>query len=492
MYNNFTLFICPTASYLQKFGATVYYYPMKHFLLSSIVLFTVLSMVSCSGSKAYYKKGKKLEEAGLNYEAAHFYITSLQRNRGNSDAVLALKRSGQIVLDDLFSDFYKYYANDNYKQAVYAYLEASKFETAVEDVNVRLSSAAYYEDYYNEVKAVYIQQLYNKAQKDLDNENFADAEDKLEEIKTLEPSYKNVSELSNFAFVEPRYRLAIKAYDNNEFRKAYFTFEEIIETSGNYKESKELMSISKENARYTIGVLRFENKSNVRGIESAISGSIVRDLMSFNDPFLVVIDRSNTQQLISEQKLGMTGIIDQSSAAKAGALLGAKAILVGKIISAKKEKGRLIKQSKTGYLGKPVTKVNSETGQKYTSMIYSKVYYYTFKQKNTVSFTFQYQLVSAETGEILISDMIEETSTDEIAYSTFNGDTKYLYKGTWNSISKKNANDKVYNSYSAKREIDAEFKARKDIRSVENISNELFKKISSQAAIKIKNYNPEG
>ena len=465
---------------------------MKQFLLSSLALVTALSMVSCSGSKAYYKKGKKLEEAGLNYEAANFYINSLKRKSTNSDAIVALKRTGQIVLDDLFADFYKYYADEKTKQAVYAYLEATAFEKEVENVNVRLSSAAYYEDYYKEVKTIYIQQLYNLAQKDLDNEQFAEAEEKLQEIQKLDPSYKDVGELKKFAFVEPRYRMAIKSYDNNEFRKAYFIFEEIIEASGNYKESKELMSICKENARYTVGVLRFDNSSNVKGIETAISGSIVRELMSFNDPFLVVIDRSNTQQLISEQKLGMTGIIDQSSAAKAGELLGAKAILVGKVISAKKVQGRLMKQSKTGYLGKPITKVNPETGQKYTTMIYSKVYYYRYTQKNIVNCTFQYQLVSTETGEILISDMIEETLTDEITYSTFNGDSKYLYKGTWTSMTKKNANDKVYNTHSAKNELNRELKARKDIRSVGNLSNEMFKKISKQAAIKIKNYNPEG
>jgi len=465
---------------------------MKQFLHTALFVLVTFGLVSCSGSKAYYKKGKKLEEAGLNYEASNFYISSLHRNTGNSDAVVALKRTGQIVLDDLYADFYKYYADEKLKQAVYAYIEASDFEKKVKDVNVRLSSADYYEDYYNEVKATYIQQLYNQAQKDLDNESFVEAENKLKEIQKLEPSYKNVSELEKFAFVEPRYRLAISAYDNKEFRKAYFIFEEIVQTSGNYKESKELMAISKENARYTIGILKFENKSRVNGIDVAISGSIVRDLMSFNDPFLVVIDRTVTDQIISEQKLGMTGIIDQNSAAKAGELLGAKAILVGKIVSARKENGRLMKQSKTGYLGKPVKKVNPETGERYTAMVYSKVYYYTYKQKNVVSCTFQYQLISAETGEILISDMIEESFSDEIGYSSFNGDTKYLYKGSWTSQTKKNANDKVYNSYSAKKELDRALRARKDIRSVESLSNELFKKISKQAAIKIKNYNPEG
>ena len=464
---------------------------MKTQLRITIYIILIAFVGACTGSKQMYKKGKKLEEAGLVYESTDFYIDALKRNRSNSDAILALKKTGQTVLDELYAKFYQEYSSDRFKEAVYAYQKADKFKNQVEGLGVRMESAAYYEEYYNESKNIYIKNLYSQAEQDLSNEDFEEAEDKFHEIQKLEPKYKNVDELKNFAFVEPKYRLALKAYDNGEFRSAYFHFNEVLQKSGNYKESKELMEISRENAQYTIGFLAFRNSSKVRGIESAISAGIVRDLMNYEDPFLVIIDRSNTDQIISEQKLGMTGIIDQQTAAKAGELLGAKAILVAKIISAERLNGKLKKQSKTGYLGKPVYKTNPQTGKKYKSMVYSKVFYYDYEQSHKVTCTFQYQLVSTETGEILISDVIEKSIDDHIEYSSFNGDTKYLYKGTWNSQTKAATNDKIYNSYTAKKEIDQQLKSRQQIRSVENLSNELNNSISELVAKRIKNFNPE-
>ncbi len=466
--------------------------PMRILIIKLQILLISAISIACSGSNGLYKKGQKLDQAGLHYEASNFYIDALRRKSSNSDAILALKGTGQQVLDDYYAVFYQYYSDENLKKAVYAYLEADEFKNKVTSVGVRLMSADYYEDYYKEVKTLYIHDLYEVAQKDLDNEQFADAELKLKEIQKLEPTFRDVTELTTFAFVEPKYRMAIRAFDKFEYRKAYFLFEEIIKASGNYKESEELKDIAQENARYTIGILKFENSTKVAGMESALSGSIVNDLMSLNDPFLIVIDRTNTQKLISEQKLGMTGIIDEGTAAKAGEMLGAKAILIGKVVSAEKVPGRLRKQSKTGYLGKPVYKVNPETGKKYRDMVYSKVFYYDYKQANTVRCTFQYQLISTGTGEILISDMVEKSFSDKVYYSTFNGDSKYLYKGTWASQTKKSGNDKIYNTRSSKKEMDRQLNGKKEIKSVENLANDLFKSISKEVSIKIKNYNPEG
>ena len=460
--------------------------------LKTISFFMILALLACSGSKSMYKKGKKLDEAGLSYEAAHFYIQALQRNQRNDDAIIALKTTGQKVLDEMYAKFYQFYADRKDKDAVYAYLEAKNFKELVENLNVKLSEADYYEEYYNQVKENYIKELYLAAQTELDNENFAGAEVYLHEIQQLEPSYKDVDQLKRFAFVEPRYRKALDAYDNDKYRTAYFLFEEILEQAGDYKESRALKDISQENAQYTIGFVQFENKSGIDGVEATLSGIIMRDLMNSNDPFLRILDRSMTERIINEQKLGMTGIIDEKTAAKAGELLGAKAILVGTVSSAVKKEGKLHSMRKKGYLGKPVTKVNAETGKKYTDMTYTKVYYTDYTKKNEVSCTFQYRLISAETGEILLSDVVTQHMEDEVAYSTFHGDSKYLYKGTWAHQKKVDKEgDKIYNSYSSKREIDRQLKADREVESAEILATRIYRKLAQQVAQKIKNFNPE-
>ena len=67
---------------------------------SILLLMLLITLGSCSGSKSFYKKGQKLDESGLRLEAANFYIESLKRKNSNADAIIALKKTGQFVLDD--------------------------------------------------------------------------------------------------------------------------------------------------------------------------------------------------------------------------------------------------------------------------------------------------------------------------------------------------------------------------------------------------------
>ena len=92
----------------------------------------------------------------------------------------------------------------------------------------------------------------------------------------------------------------------------------------------------------------------------------------------------------------------------------------------------------------------------------------------------------------LFLTLLKKSATDQIDYAEFNGDSKYLYKGTWVSQNSRKPDDKVYNSYSAKKELDRQLNGRRQINSVESLSNDLFKQIARSVANKIENFNPEG
>lgn len=63
------------------------------------------------------------------------------------------------------------------------------------------------------------------------------------------------------------------------------------------------------------------------------SGIQVADIISMSllGSDFSVIDRSQTQHILAEQDLGMTGVIDELTAPKVGKLLGVQAILTGSI-----------------------------------------------------------------------------------------------------------------------------------------------------------------
>ena len=453
-----------------------------------ILAFFVLA--GCSGSKSYYKKGQRLEESGLQTEAANFYIESLKRNKSNEKAIIALKKAGQQVLDERFSSFYKNYTDERYRDAVYAYQDAQTFKSKVEAVGVSLNEPVYYQDYYVEARNIYIAELYDRAQEFLEREAFADAENMLKEIKRLDPTYKDVNALSDFAFVEPKYRQALHEYDVSNFRKAYLIFKEINDRTGGYKESLDYASLALESAQFPIGLLPIENKTRYRNLESGISGSIIRDIQALNDPFIKIIDRTNTETLLEEQFYNMSGAIDQSSVIETGTMLGSKAIFVGKVVNARVDEGKLVKNSRTGWLGKEVRYVD-EQGVKRTKLVFDKVYYYEYEQTNVVTLTFQYQLISTITGEVLISDLVEITKRDEMNYATFSGDTRYLYAGYWRNQYKRDPSDRRFSGYNEKRELDEKLNARKSIKSTQELTTDIYNQVGRDVASKLRGFNPE-
>jgi tetratricopeptide (TPR) repeat protein len=455
-----------------------------------LLLALVFGLTACTGSKAFYKKGKKLEKAGLSTEAASFYIESLKRKRSNEDAIISLKKIGQQVLDDELAEFYKHYTAERYRDAVYKYIDAENFKSRVEGVGVQLDAPTYYRDYYEESRSIYIAELYDLANTYLEREDFSEAEVILTEIKTLDPSYKDVNQLSDFAFVEPKYRQALNHYDHERYRKAYLLFREINQRVGGYKESAAYAELALESAQFPIGILPIENKSGVKNLESGISASIIRDIKDLDDPFIRVVDRTKTDVLLEEQFYNMSGAIEQSSAIETGTLFGTKAILVGKIISATANDGKLVKRSQPGWLGKEVRYVDAQ-GVKRVKLVFDKVYYQEYEQEKTVTCTFQYQIISTETGEILLTDVLEINKRDRINYASFKGNTKYLYAGYWRNQYRRESTDKRYGSYSEKRKFDQLLRARKNIKSTEELRNDIFDDIGKSVAAKLNGFNPE-
>ena len=81
--------------------------------------------------------------------------------------------------------------------------------------------------------------------------------------------------------------------------------------------------------RLSIAVLPFENKGGDPGMSSIVQDKMITSLYSLKR--FKIIERSQIDKVMSEQKLGMTGAIDQAKAVKVGRLIGVDAILIGSI-----------------------------------------------------------------------------------------------------------------------------------------------------------------
>ncbi|MGH7702568.1 MAG: CsgG/HfaB family protein [Gemmatimonadales bacterium] len=92
-----------------------------------------------------------------------------------------------------------------------------------------------------------------------------------------------------------------------------------------------------QDTRPGIAVLPFENggsygqdKENFEALQKGIPAMLISELS--NNPAARLVDRSQTQQLLSEQDLGKDGRVDANTAAKIGKLVGAKYVIMGSFI----------------------------------------------------------------------------------------------------------------------------------------------------------------
>ncbi len=438
---------------------------------------------ACNGSKAYYKRGFKLEEQGLIDEAAASYYGALQRNRNNIEAKIGLKNTGQTVLNKKLEVFTKNRNLDQKREGVYSFIRAKEYQSKIKKIGVTIEIPSYFESDYAEITQSYLLDLYNEGNDLLNQGQFSIAELKFKEIGNFDSNYKDSRALGDMAYLEPLYQTALEHLDNERFRSAYSDFNKAISRDPDFKEAKALKDESLELGTITLAVVGFENATNKGGLDKKVTAYALDALTSINDPFLKIIDRENFDLIIGEQQLGMSGVIDEETAVTAGNLIGAKTLLTGTVLTFGSTKGNLQKTALTGYESYKVKKLNKETNISYYETKYRTTTYTKYQKKNTVNVSFQYKITSLDTGEVIKSKIIEDKMEDIMVYVIYDGDHSNLYPSR--------AGGAVNTNRNSKNELDRLLNGKRTISSTEELSTDLMKdlsyKLSSDIGSFIKN-----
>lgn len=462
-------------------------------LLRWFGFFGLVLLLACSGSKAYYKKGEKLNEAGLYKEAAEYYLIALRKNPNNVDAKIGLKSNGERLLEDKLTRFYKAHGAENYREAVYAYQDAMDYHaTLTKYIDVEV--APYYEGYYNEAKDAYLKQRYADSQALLKEEKFEAAQEVLDEILEIDPHYEDARILSKSSEVEPMYRMGIESFEAEKYREAYNLFDQVIEMSNAYKDALDYRKRALNKASVTVAVLPFESdaKEAKSAVIEKLYSKVLTSVLQVESPFLTVIDRKHTSKIIEEQKLALSGLVDEATAAKAGKLMGAKVVITGKLLSYTATPGKLVRERRKGWEQYTQRMYNRVGGYYYNAKKYNKVYYDVYSGTSKAACSFQFAMISSETGEVLASDVIYAEENDLVEFATFDGNFRNLYQGDWASKTSDNANDKVYVSVSDKQKIDRLFTTnKKELKSPDEMRISLFDQVADKVAAKVQAYEKE-
>ena len=388
---------------------------------------SVLVLVACNGSKGLSKKAAQLEAGGMYAEAADMYLQSVQRSSKNVDAKIGLKKNGQQLLNDKLSVFWKAFnMGDQKAEAVNAYIAAKSYADQVGRLGVQLEIPDNYTSDFTKVKGEYVLELYEKGQALMDKQDYPNAEKIFARIGELEPGYKDSGSLQAVAYLEPLYRSGKEALAAAQYRKAYNDLGKVLAKDAAYKDCAALRKDAVEKGRYTIAVLPFTGNAKQKPINDKLLAYATTALTEVNDPFLKVVDRENLQRILEEQRLGLSGVVDEQTAVSVGNLMGAKAVLMGTLIDYREEVGALKTSTKSGFESYRMRQLNKETNTYETIVKYRPVKYTEHLQENKVILSFSYKIVSLETGEVLFSKVVDANKDDHMYYASYDGDKTTL------------------------------------------------------------------
>lgn len=442
----------------------------------SIFYLLVIFLVACKGSGYYTKLGKKQEAGGLLMEASSSYYTAVQKNRSNVEAQIGLKRTGQHVLNGMLLEFTQEKSFGTPKTAVESYESAIKYKSKVQALGVGLDIPEMYVLDFNNSKDEYLHELYSSGSSLLEEGKFDQAKLKFDEIKRLQPDFKDAQDLGNIAFMEPLYQKGVAAMELSHYREGYDNFLKVVNTKSGYKDAKVLMDECLSKGMYSIAMVAFESASG--NLEPAVNVSAysLSALLAINDPFLRIVDRSSMNDVLKEQKLQLSGSIDANTAVQVGELTGAQALLTGNVLSHTNSQGNLRSLQKNGFAAYQ-EKLKQPDGKFTYQTSYRPVTYTEYYQENTSSIGFQYKLIDLRSGQIISTDIIRLDLKDEVLYVKYDGDPRDLYP--------RGANGGPNLSVADKRALMSLCNSRQDIKTTQRLSKEMFESVGGQVAIAI-------
>lgn len=454
-----------------------------------IFLFTLLfALSSCDNPKSLTKKGDKFVEKNLYKDATIQYMKALNKKSDFIAAKEGLRESGQKQVNIYLDDFFKSKNFGEKRAAIYHYRNANELKNKISAYSINIDIPTTYTNDYNSLVDSYVNTIYAEAMGLLENENFSESEKLLKEVALLKPNFKDVNDLKNVATYEPIYRQANEYLELEKFRSAYYEYEKIPKS---YQETAQRQALALEAGLFTIAIVEFQNATRQKGGESAISALVTDQMMKLNNPFIKLVDRKYTQSFIDEQVMGLSGQVAANTNAQAGELIGAKAILTGKLVSFSKQNKPITRFEQKGWAERKVRKYNEETEKHFYETVYDKIKYQEYKGSVNVQVGFQFQLISTESGEILLTKLINLNRKDEVHFAESNVNHNKIIPGTWRWQTKESPNDIIENSYTQKRALRKLFKNKKNLLSVNELANAIYNEVANEVSQMVNNYNPE-
>ena len=433
-------------------------------------------LIACNASKQLVGDAKAYEEAGMEEQAFQKYREAYVADPGNVDAHVGLKESAEKILLDRLNKARAAVTQGDFEMAQEYWERADYLTEVAQRYRVNLTIPSTYQNFEAEIKSNWIKRLEEDAYQLLLKENYDLAERKITELKKLDPSNKQAEYLSLLSKIHPKYRQGVKAYELGLHREAYHFFDEVVNLDADFKDALVLRNECLEREQFTLAYIPVHHEGVQTAFELSLAAGIKQAILELNDPFLLLLNRDNMQQLIEEQQKNMNATFSENQAIEAGNLMGAQYILTGQIVSFQNEISPKRVQTKKGYAG--------------SSRLSNKVTYEEIRQQLEVNIQFRFEVMNVETGQVYLADNIGYHFKDEVRYAEYDGNYLEVYAGDWKLPVLITPMDEIYNSPHEKHELERLFEARRNLPSQTEMEQRALFKIASELKDRLKGFNP--
>jgi tetratricopeptide (TPR) repeat protein len=312
------------------------------------------------------------------------------------------------------------------------------------------------------------------------NEDFQNAATALGEIFAVNPSYMDVRKLFIEAQCEPLYRQSIERMRMQRCRESYFTFLRINEIAGgNYKDSGRLSTQALECASYPIAI-HSRTMPGHPADGSEFESALMQNILNKKDPFIKIHLLPSLNIGANRSLIGNTGALNRIVLKELHDRQGIKAVLVLDFVQYEKSQGTLKRVEKKG-----IYRESHTSDQGVITYSDRQVNYNEYTNSNKVGLTVGYQLVSTNTGEILLTQRLNKSEASDIHYVVFEGGN---HKNLYPTIMQ-NGNFSIdERNYSSLQRLLADDKV---IEPVTKLKEKVFVDLSGQISDALVRFNPE-
>ncbi|MGB0311703.1 MAG: hypothetical protein ACPGCW_04025, partial [Schleiferiaceae bacterium] len=230
------------------------------------LLATALLLSGCRGAQYHYKSGNKYAKAHMLKESVTAYKQAIDRKPGRVKYRMAMDQQGNALLEELYTNYR--FADGNDSLSIYRFLEAEKWRNYLKPyINTSRYEGFYDRDYADQLDR-FLSQKYIRAEKWIRTRQFDRAQSNLEEIKSLDPNYKEAQSLLEFSEVEPIYVQALDLFEGNKFREVHDLLQPMLKKYPKQEMLRKLEEQAIERGIYRLGII---SDPNITGSQATMS-----------------------------------------------------------------------------------------------------------------------------------------------------------------------------------------------------------------------------